>query len=669
MRIFELIYKYILGVVGIVLISCIPVFFTDGFQLNVNLYFQNVWGVIRSIFAPSDWYFQQFVGYELLEKPLFSYVFDNYLYSMTILFAALVIAIVVGVVFALSTFGLPHKMKRVIHTMLNGLEALPDILFIFILQMVVVWFFKTYDILLFEFAYIGERIYLSPILSLCILPTVLFYRSFLLLLEEEWKKDYVELVRSKGFSKIYVLIWHCLRNIKISLVIQSRPIVWVTLSSLLVIEYLHNFYGIVRLIFFDTRPFVIAMALILIFTPFYIIYSVLEWSFKVKQTEEFSDSRVSMRGMKVISMEFMRLENLGMHFFSSIKKMSRFLVSLCKKPTFVMALLYLLGLTILSFMYSYIADVPVKTIKIFQDEQGTYHAPPHPPGDGGLLLGSDTHGHPILSMLIVGAKYTILLTALIAFLRILIGYVLSIPYLFWLGNRSKRMITNMADGMQFLPLSLIAYILLLHVLIFNEDQRIVAESVRTSNIILEIIILILFAIPVVLNTIGREADEILRKDFAQAAILLGGSKSRLFFRHITVHLFPKLVHLFGQQMIQALQVLMHLGVFGILLGGGLWSGGAAYQSLTYEWTGMFQALRMGIMTERYWLIVPVLVLYILLIFSIQAVVKSVITIQQQKIGIYSDKKNTEIVDNKGERSSSRCKELNKESFVFIERSF
>ncbi|KMM39277.1 hypothetical protein [Guptibacillus hwajinpoensis] len=669
MKFFELFYKYILGVVGIVFISCIPAFFTDGFQLNVNLYFQNVWGVIQSIFTPSDWYFHQFVGYELLEKPLFSYVLDNYLYSMTILFAALVIAIVFGMVFALSTFGLPHKMKRAIHTMLNGLEALPDILFIFILQMVVVWFFKTYDILLFEFAYIGERIYLSPILSLCILPTVLFYRSFLLLLEEEWKEDYVQLVRSKGFSKMHVLIWHCLRNNKISLVIQSRPIVWVTLSSLLVIEYLHNFYGIVRLLFFDSRPFVIAMALILIFTPFYIIYSVLEWSFKVKQTEEFSDSRVSMRGMKLISMESMRLANPGMHFFSAIKKMSRFFVSLCKKPTFVMALIYLLGLTILSFMYSYIAEVPVNTIKIFQGEQGTYHAPPHPPGDGGLLLGSDTHGHPILSMLIVGAKYTILLTGLIAFLRILIGYVLSIPYLFWLGNRSKRMITNIADGMQFLPLSLIAYILLVNVLIFNEGQRIVAESLRTSNIILEISILILFAIPVVLNTIGREADEILRKDFAQAVILLGGSKSRLFFRHITVHLFPKLVHLFGQQMIQALQVLMHLGVFGILLGGGLRSAGAASQSLTYEWTGMFQALRMGIMTERYWLIVPVLFLYVLLIFSIQAVVKSIISIQQQKIGIYSDKEDTKIVDNEDGRSSTRMRELNKKSFVFIERSF
>ncbi|WP_273833612.1 hypothetical protein [Guptibacillus sedimenti] len=665
MKLFEVFYKYIVGIVGIIFISCMTVFFTDGFELNISLYVYNLWDVILSIITPSNWHFQQYVGHQLVEKPLFSYIFDNYLYSMTILFAALVIAIVLGMMFALSTFGFPHKMKHAIHTVLNGLEALPDILFIFLLQMLVVWIYKTFDILLFEFAYLGEKIYLSPILSLCILPTVLFYRAFLLLLEEEWKKDYVQYVRSKGFSRMHVLIWHCLRNIKISLVIQSKPIVWITLSSLLVIEYLHNFYGIVRLIFFDTRPFIIAITLILIFTPFYIIYSVLEWIFNVKQAEEFNDSRVSMSGMKLFSTNSKSLANRGIHIFSLINKMGRFFVSLCKKPKFVIALIYLLGITITSFMYSYIAEVPVSTIGIIQGEQGTYHDPPHPPGDGVLLLGSDTHGHPILSKLIVGAKYTILLTALIAFLRIFIGYALSIPYLFWLGNRSKKVINNIADGMQFLPLSLIAYILLVNVLIFDEDQRLFAESVMTSNIILEVSILVLFAIPVVLNTIGREAEEILRRDFAQAAILLGGSKSRLLFQHITVHLFPKLVHLFGQQMIQALQVLMHLSVFRILLGGGVRSGGVASQSLTYEWTGMFETMRMGIMTERYWLIVPVLVLYVLLIFSIQAVVKSIIDIQQQKIGIYSGKKKTKQVDNEGERRASGSSELNKESFVFM----
>ncbi|WP_347549055.1 hypothetical protein ABFG93_16230 [Pseudalkalibacillus hwajinpoensis] len=297
-----------------------------------------------------------------------------------------------------------------------------------------------------------------------------------------------------------------------------------------------------------------------------------------------------------------------------------------------------------------------------KDEQGTYHAPPHPPGDGVLLLGSDTHGHPILSMLIVGAKYTVLVTALIAFLRVLIGYALSIPYMFWLGNRSKRIINNIADGMQFLPLSLISYILLVNVLIFNSGQRVLAESVMVSNIVLEVSILILFAVPVVLNTIGREADEILRREYAQAAILLGRSKSRLYFRHITVHLFPKLVQLFGQQMIQALQVLLHLGVFRILLGGGLRGRTEALQSLTYEWTAMFETMRMGIMTERYWLIAPVLVLYVLLIFSIQAIVRSIIEIQQQKIGLYTGKKKTKQVDMEGEKSSSRCGEIKKESF-------
>ncbi len=46
MKFFELFYKYILGIVGIIFISCIPVFFTDGFELNMSLYVHNLWDVM-----------------------------------------------------------------------------------------------------------------------------------------------------------------------------------------------------------------------------------------------------------------------------------------------------------------------------------------------------------------------------------------------------------------------------------------------------------------------------------------------------------------------------------------------------------------------------------------------------------------------------------------------
>ncbi|WP_409253313.1 hypothetical protein V1502_05195 [Bacillus sp. SCS-153A] len=47
---------------------------------------------------------------------------------------------------------------------------------------------------------------------------------------------------------------------------------------------------------------------------------------------------------------------------------------------------------------------------------------------------------------------------------------------------------------------------------------------------------------------------------------------------------------------------------------------------------------MAIMTEKYWFIIPVLVLYVLLIFSIQAITKGMIEQFQEKIGIHSNEK-------------------------------
>ncbi|QAS51427.1 hypothetical protein [Halobacillus litoralis] len=642
MGLFKMIFKYLIGVVGIILISCSPVLFNNDFRLNVSSYFQSVSIVIQKLVTPSEWIFHHRLNYQYVEKPLLSYIMDNYLYSMTILFSALIIALFAGLILALSTFGLPRILNRTIHAGLNSLEALPDILFIFSLQMFVVWFYNSFDILLFRFAYLGEeKLYLSPVLSLCILPAVLFFRTFLLLLEEEWGKDYVILARSKGFGRSYILLCHCLRNIKVNLIIQSKPILWFTLSSLLVVEYLHNIYGIVRLIFFDTRPFIITVALILIFTPFYFLYFLLDLILKNDLREINEKARITMmKNAKVFDIDRWSLLKLSRKCFSFSLRAGREGLYLLKNPNFIAGVGYILGMLIISSIYSFInGGSSVESIGIFKGENGNYHAPPHSPGDGELIFGSNLNGYPIVTMLVVGAKYTILATLLIAMVRVVLGYLLTIPYVFWLGERSKKVISELADGMQFLPLTLVAYLLLVDVVIFEEEKRILAESLLVPNVILEVVILTVFAVPVLLNTLGKESDAMLNREYVQAAMLLGASRSRIFLTHMTSHLLPKMILLLGQQMIQVLQVLLHLGVLSIFLGGTIRGNReGASQSLLFEWTSLFETMRVGIMTERYWLILPVLSLYILLILSIQAIIKSLIDSQQQKIGVFTSRK-------------------------------
>ncbi|WP_409253312.1 ABC transporter permease subunit [Bacillus sp. SCS-153A] len=574
MKIIKIGSSTLFGLIGIILVSCIPTFFENGGNLNFQLYFQNVWSVIQAIITPSEWSFRKQVTIgNYREMPLFEYIFNDYVYSMTILLSSLLIAVVMGAILALSMFFLPRK--TILHRTLNSLEAIPDLVYIFALQLLVVWFFKKFGVLIFDFVYLGEeRIYLAPIISLSILPTILFFKVILLLLEEEWNREYVQLAKSKGMNKFYILIHHCVRNIKKNLIIQSKPVVWATISSLLVVEYLYNFYGVVRLVLFDNRPFIIAVALALLFVPFFLFYSIIQVVFKIEEKQlQFSENEILFKRIRLFSWDTSQLSgrkllNRSLSFSKNV--FSAFL-QLLRRPKFLLGFIFIFGFVIISVAHPYIKDVPIERVGVYVDESGEYQAPPHPPGK--TLLGTDTYGYSFFDILITGAKYTILVSGLIALMRVLSGYILTIPYIFLFEKKTKFIISKIADGMQFIPLTLIAYILLVKVVIFLERDKQLAESLILENALLEIGILIIFVIPIMLNTLGNEADLILKKDFIQSAIALGGSKTHIFMKHITPHLLPRMIFLFGQQMILVLQVLMHLGVFKIFFGGAISMGG------------------------------------------------------------------------------------------------
>lgn len=637
MKLIKIVSSIFLGLIGIILISCIPTFFENGGNLNFQLYLKNIWSVIQTIITPPEWNFRkQITNGKYRELPLFEYVSDEYVYSMTILLSSLLIAVVMGFIFAISTFFLPRK--TIILRTLNSLESIPDLVYIFALQLFVVWYFKQFGVLIFDFVYLGEeRIYLAPIISLSILPTILFFRVVFLLLEEEWNREYVQLGKSKGMNKFHILVHHCVRNIRKNLIIQSKPVVWASISSLLVVEYLYNFYGIVRLVLFDNRPFIIAVALALIFVPFFLTYTILQVVFKIEDKQlQFSENEILFRRIRLFSWDTrgLSVRKVWSGSVSFTKQGIAAFFHLLRRPKFSLGFIYIFGFVIISLYYPYVKDVPIERVGVYVDESGEYHAPPHPPGK--LLLGTDMYGYSFFDILISGAKYTILVSGLIALVRVLSGYILTIPYIFLFGKKIKFIISKIADGMQFIPLTLIAYILLIKVVIFFEKDKYIAESLIWENALLEIGILIVFVVPIMVNTLGNEADLILKKDFIQSAIALGGSKTQIFIKHITPHLLPKMIYLFGQQMILVLQVLMHLGVFTIFLGGAIHMGSyGVSQSFLKDWTYLFEGMRMAFMTERYWFIIPVLVLYVLLIFSIQAITKSMMEQLQEKIGIHS----------------------------------
>ncbi|WP_081447364.1 ABC transporter permease subunit [Bacillus coahuilensis] len=126
-------------------------------------------------------------------------------------------------------------------------------------------------------ATLGEnRAYFIPILCLAILPMVQFYRLNMLNFEREETLNYVELARSLGFGKWYVQTMHIFRNAVLSVFFQSKKILWFMLSNLFILELLFNINGVTSLLVSYMSPSSFAMALLCLFVPVFIVYSLLE---------------------------------------------------------------------------------------------------------------------------------------------------------------------------------------------------------------------------------------------------------------------------------------------------------------------------------------------------------------------------------------------------------
>jgi len=255
------------------------VLFTLNGSFDLHLFFKTFLGVVKVFLNPSEWHLRYivFTTQKTINVSFLDYLRGPYIYSMLILVASLLSSLIISFVLALLTFLSKGFLKKLLLQIANILESFPDFSFIFLIQIVVVQVYLKTDTLILQFYSLGDNlVYIAPILCLSILPTLLLFKLFILLFEEEWGKSYVELARSKGLSNFEVLLKHCTSNVLKSLFYQSKSIVWLSLSSLLIIEYLFGINGILYYLRADFSPSGTTFILLSIFTPFFLFYTVAE---------------------------------------------------------------------------------------------------------------------------------------------------------------------------------------------------------------------------------------------------------------------------------------------------------------------------------------------------------------------------------------------------------
>jgi peptide/nickel transport system permease protein len=253
---------------------------------------------------------------------------------------------------------------------------------------------------------------------------------------------------------------------------------------------------------------------------------------------------------------------------------------------FLTGFTFLSGLLVLSFVYSWMTNGEIPQTNFLYDANGKLvdvsPLSPH----WKMPLGSDMYGYSMLSKIIIGAKFTILGALAVALIRVGLGIPLGFLVGIY-GQRYKRWITAFVDSFHYVPLTVVAFYLLFPVL---WEPREGFQTTLMERIVYEVLILSLLTVPVVVVLVGNEAERLLQEEFIVCSKTLGASTFRIIRKHLIPMMKEKLVLIFGQQVMQTLIILSHLGLLQLFFGGTNVSYDPLFKdpplSISNEWSGL-----------------------------------------------------------------------------------
>ncbi|PFG13237.1 ABC transporter permease subunit [Bacillus sp. es.036] len=234
--------------------------------------------------------------------------------------------------------------------------------------------------------------------------------------------------------------------------------------------------------------------------------------------------------------------------------------SLLRNGPFVFGVVFLLLLSLSSYFYSFYS-LEVHPDKMLYDKNGNVMAlAPFAPSLN-FPLGSDLDGNSFVFKLIEGAKYTIGLSLIVAFFRVvfscMFGYLLyRMPF------SLRNLFGGLSNVFHYAPVTIFTYILIAPVILtFSWSYDV------STKIIFPMLILIGISIPVLALYVQNELDSISTNEFIDSAKVLGGSRFHLLRKHLAPFMYPKLLLLFVQQVGQVLIIFAHLGLLNVFIGG------------------------------------------------------------------------------------------------------
>lgn len=281
-----------------------------------------------------------------------------------------------------------------------------------------------------------------------------------------------------------------------------------------------------------------------------------------------------------------------------------------KKIAFLSSLFFLIGLVCFSFIYTYVLKEHIKEPPTFiYDKEGKLTKTfPFPPSLQ-YPFGVDRHGNNLFWWVIEGAKYTILISIGASILRVGLGVSIGILYGMYL-QKLKIVFTTIERAFRFVP----AIFLGIMFLNFN----FFGQATKGFTYLLSVVILLsVLALPSLVNGIGNEVIHFNKETFITSSKGMGASKFWIIRKHVIPFLRTRMLLMIIQQMISILFLLVHLGVFGIFVGGSTtidFFGRLMKRPVSYEWSSLISVSYKELMMDQ-WIVFGPSLAFILTILA------------------------------------------------------
>ncbi|WP_102264337.1 ABC transporter permease subunit [Mesobacillus jeotgali] len=270
-RVITVILQYIAGVLLFITIGSLPVLLRD-LTFDTEGYFHSIRELAFKIFTLSNLTYDG--KHEMLPA-----VMGRFFYSMKTLGMAMFVATAMAFLLSYLVVLFFEKKKDYILSFIEIIRSIPDVLWMFLLQAAVIWVFKTFGVKFVQTTSLGSdnQAVLLPLISLS-LPISLFLTQIIVLkIFEELDKQYILLAKAKGLSFFYMLNVHVVRNISEDLKGHFKTIVWMMLSTLVMVEYIFNLNGLMLFNIKYVSVELFVFSCILFFTPFFLIYRLIDF--------------------------------------------------------------------------------------------------------------------------------------------------------------------------------------------------------------------------------------------------------------------------------------------------------------------------------------------------------------------------------------------------------